>query len=99
MGKARQGVQLVLANLSLRTCRCELVVANLSSGRKFELQCAEVVRPWPGLGRRIINGSGLRQAITNDITKKLFLKLTALAWLCTVTYAIASAFLPAMAVS
>lgn len=38
----------------------------------------------PCFGRRMMNGSGLRHAIISDITKKLFLKLSALAWLCTV---------------
>ena len=38
----------------------------------------------PSLGRRMMNGNGLRQAMITDITKKLFLKLTAFAWLCRV---------------
>jgi hypothetical protein len=31
-----------------------------------------------------MNGSGLKQAMTTDIKKKLFSKLAALAWLCKV---------------
>ncbi len=48
------------------------------------VQCAAEGWRSPCFGRRMMNGSGLKQAIITDITKKLFLKLSALAWLCTV---------------